>query len=227
MSHLIDTVEMFLKVIYETNEAGLPAMRSRIAKRLDQALPSVSQTVNRMVREGLVVLGDDNQVLLTDAGRAQAVAVMRKHRLAERLLLDVLGFDWADCHEEACRWEHVVSDAAEVRIASAVARLDQDPYGNPIPGLAEIGLAATAHDLQHTRVASVEVPAGTTRTVTVMAIGEPAQARHGLLADLVRCGIGVGTPVTLAGTASGAALTGPAGTVVLDAELAEHILVAP
>jgi len=85
--------------------------RARIAERLAQSGPTVSQTVARMERDGLVVVAGDRHLELTDDGRSRAVAVMRKHRLAERLLSDVIGLEWELVHAEACRWEHVMSDA--------------------------------------------------------------------------------------------------------------------
>ena len=104
MSDLIDTTEMFLKAIYELNEVGAPAMRARLAERLDQAVPTVSQTIARMEREGLVSLDEDRHVVLTALGALRATSVLRKHRMAERLLHDVLNLEWAKCHDEACRW---------------------------------------------------------------------------------------------------------------------------
>lgn len=192
MSDLIDTTEMFLKAIYEINEAGSLAIRARLSERLHQALPSVSQTVTRLEREGLVSLDDAKHVILTPEGEALAIAVLRKHRLAERLLFDVLGFDWADCHEEACRWEHVISDEAEVRIAKQVSTLSQDPYGNPIPGLQALGLSADA--LSDNRTTLVNAIGDS--TLFVAAIGETAQAIPGLLAELSRAGIQIESQIT-------------------------------
>jgi len=192
MSDLIDTTEMFLKAIYEINEAGALAIRARLSERLHQALPSVSQTVTRLEREGLVTLDDAKHVILTKQGEALAIAVLRKHRLAERLLFDVLGFDWADCHEEACRWEHVISDEAEVRIAKQVSTLNQDPYGNPIPGLDALGLRA--EPLKDNRTTLINAVGDT--TLYVAAIGETAQALPGFLVELSQAGIQIESQIT-------------------------------
>ena len=108
MSELIDTTEMYLRTIYELMEEGVLPLRARIAERLRQSGPTVSQTAARMERDGLLVVAADRQIELTPRGLALAVRVMRKHRLAERLLTDVIGLDWALVHEEACRWEHVI-----------------------------------------------------------------------------------------------------------------------
>lgn len=137
---LIDTTEMYLKTVFELREMGIAPMRARIAERLGHSGPTVSQTVARMERDGLLTLGSGRVIELTDEGRRTATAVMRKHRLAERHLLDVIGLDVAQVHDEACRWEHVMSREVEQRIAVALAPPYVDPFGNPIPGLRELGV---------------------------------------------------------------------------------------
>lgn len=143
MSHhsdLIDTTEMYLRTVYELEEEGVVPLRARIAERLGQSGPTVSQTVARMERDGLLHVADDRHLQLTETGRSEAIGVMRKHRLAERLLADVIGLDWEDVHIEACRWEHVMSDAVERRILALLDKPLVCPHGNPIPGLDELGL---------------------------------------------------------------------------------------
>src|SRR5690606_25640303 len=107
---LVDTTEMYLRTIYDLEEEGVVPLRARIAERLEQSGPTVSQTVARMERDGLLLVAGDRHLELTDKGRSMAVAVMRKHRLAERLLVDIIGLDWQNVHAEACRWEHVMSE---------------------------------------------------------------------------------------------------------------------
>ena len=138
MNELIDTTEMYLRTIYELEEEGVVPLRARIAERLAQSGPTVSQTVARMERDGLVVVAGDRHLELTDAGRGRAVAVMRKHRLAERLLSDVIGLEWEHVHAEACRWEHVMSDAVERKLVQLLDNPTISPYGNPIPGLDDL-----------------------------------------------------------------------------------------
>lgn len=140
MNDLVDTTEMYLRTVYELEEEGLVPLRARIAERLEQSGPTVSQTVARMERDGLLSVAGDRHLELTEQGRALAVAVMRKHRLAERLLVDVIGLDWSEVHAEACRWEHVMSEAVERRLVEVLDHPTTSPYGNPIPGLAELGL---------------------------------------------------------------------------------------
>ncbi|HIT74495.1 MAG TPA: metal-dependent transcriptional regulator [Candidatus Avipropionibacterium avicola] len=143
MSELIDTTEMYLRTIFELEEEGIVPLRARIAERLHQSGPTVSQTVARMERDGLVVVQGDRHLELTPEGRTLATRVMRKHRLVERLLVDVIGLDWELVHDEACRWEHVVSEKVEERLLTILESHAESPYGNPIPGLDELGVPAT------------------------------------------------------------------------------------
>ena len=135
MNDLIDTTEMYLRTIFELEEEGIVPMRARIAERLHQSGPTVSQTVARMERDGLLTVEDDRHLRLSEQGRALATAVMRKHRLAECLLVDVIGLDYADVHEEACRWEHVMSEQVERKLVTLLGYPTVSPFGNPIPGL--------------------------------------------------------------------------------------------
>src|SRR5213076_276613 len=133
---------MYLRTIYELVEEGITPLRARIAERLHQSGPTVSQTVNRMERDGLLTVEGDRHLQLTLAGRNYAISVMRKHRLAELLLVNVIGLPYEAAHEEACRWEHVMSEAVEQRVYELLGRPTRSPYGNPIPGLAEFDESA-------------------------------------------------------------------------------------
>lgn len=196
VSDLIDTTEMYLKSIWELGEDGIPPLRARLTERLDQSGPTVSQTVARMERDGLVVLREDRLIEFTRLGAVYAMRVMRKHRLSELLLLEVLGLDFAEVHEEACRWEHVLGREAEERIARIVADPRRDPYGNPVPGLAELGLAELGIEGTgggHGRAVSE----GGARQATVVRIGEALQADTGLLRQLRESGVLPGVPVAV------------------------------
>lgn len=142
MRDLVDTTEMYLRTIFELEEEGIVPLRARIAERLEQSGPTVSQTVARMERDGLVAVAPDRSLKLSEEGRRRATAVMRKHRLAERLLLDVLGLEWDKIHDEACRWEHVMSDDVELRLVDILDEHTTSPFGNPIPGLEDLGVKA-------------------------------------------------------------------------------------
>lgn len=144
MNDLIDTTEMYLKTILELEEEGVTPLRARIAERLHQSGPTVSQTVARMERDGLLTVEGDRHLQLTGSGRAHAVSVMRKHRLAELLLVNVVGMPYEDAHDEACRWEHVMSEDVERRVFQLLGRPTRSPYGNPIPGLTELDRSGPA-----------------------------------------------------------------------------------
>ncbi len=139
MADLIDTTEMYLRTILELEEEHITPLRARISERLGHSGPTVSQTIARMERDGLVVVTEDRSLELTELGRQKSIDVMRKHRLAERLLSDVIGLDWAYVHEEACRWEHVMSEQVERRLVELLDHPTESPYGNPIPGLDQLG----------------------------------------------------------------------------------------
>ncbi len=139
VNELVDTTEMYLRTILDLEEEGIAPLRARIVDRLHHSGPTVSQTVARMERDGLLVVADDRRIELSEDGRRYAVRVMRKHRLAERLLTDVIGLDWSLVHTEACRWEHVISTDVEQRLVAILDGPEVSPYGNPIPGLDELG----------------------------------------------------------------------------------------
>lgn len=134
MTPLIDATEMYLRTVWELEEERITPIRARLVERLGLSAPAVSETVARLEDEGLMRIGADRTLALTDKGRELATSVMRKHRLAELLLTEVIGMDWTHVHNEACRWEHVISDAAEARIAAVLGDPALCPYGNPIPG---------------------------------------------------------------------------------------------
>ena len=190
MTDLIDTTEMYLRTILDLEEESIVPLRARISERLGHSGPTVSQTVARMERDGLVVVSGDRHLELTIDGRRKAVHVMRKHRLAERLLSDVIGLEWEFVHDEACRWEHVMSEQVERKILEMLGHPTESPYGNPIPGLDELGDSpAVAFMAGVTNL--VEVVAGSTAPVTavIRRLGEPVQFDPELLAQLKNAGV--------------------------------------
>jgi DtxR family transcriptional regulator, Mn-dependent transcriptional regulator len=190
MTDLIDTTEMYLRTILELEEENIVPLRARISERLGHSGPTVSQTVGRMERDGLVVVSEDRTLELTDAGRQKAVDVMRKHRLAERLLSDVIGLDWAFVHEEACRWEHVMSEQVERRLVELLGHPTESPYGNPIPGLDQLG-DVPANTFEQGVVGLVRAlnDTGAPMSGTVRRLAEPAQVDPELLQQLKAAGV--------------------------------------
>ncbi|MCR2791712.1 metal-dependent transcriptional regulator [Microbacterium sp. zg.Y625] len=190
MTDLIDTTEMYLRTILELEEEDIIPLRARISERLGHSGPTVSQTVGRMERDGLVVVSEDRRLELTDAGRQKAVDVMRKHRLAERLLSDVIGLDWSYVHEEACRWEHVMSEQVERRLIELLGHPTESPYGNPIPGLDQLGdVPATTFDMGVVGLVRRLNAADAPIRGTVRRLAEPAQVDPELLKQLRAAGV--------------------------------------
>src|SRR6476619_3291909 len=126
-------VEEYLEGIYELQEEGTPVIQARLAERLGHAAPSVSEMIGRLRADGFVE-PEGRALRLTSKGRKRAESVVRKHRLAERLLTDVIGLEWHKTHLEACRWEHVISDEVEERLVALLENPLTCPHGNPIPG---------------------------------------------------------------------------------------------
>ncbi len=194
MTDLIDTTEMYLRTIFELEEEGIVPLRARIAERLGHSGPTVSQTVARMERDGLVAVSGDRHLELSDHGRLLATRVMRKHRLAERLLVDVIGLEWEYAHDEACRWEHVMSEQVERKILGLIGDALESPYGNPIPGLAELGVEHEADFLSGLTTLTAAV-GDRPVIVTIRRIGEPVQVEPEGLALLTSAGVVPGARV--------------------------------
>ncbi len=197
MNDLVDTTEMYLRTIYDLEEEGVVPLRARIAERLEQSGPTVSQTVSRMERDGLLRVAGDRHLELTDKGRALAIAVMRKHRLAERLLVDVIGLPWEEVHAEACRWEHVMSEDVERRLVQVLDNPTVSPFGNPIPGLSELGVGDAAGSEDRNLVRLTELPAGFPVAVVVRQLTEHVQGDVTLIARLKDAGIVPNARVTV------------------------------
>jgi DtxR family Mn-dependent transcriptional regulator len=126
-------VEEYLETMLGLDEEGVPVIQARIAERLGRSAPSVSEMLDRLTDDGYVTR-EGRRLSLTASGRSLAEKVVRKHRLAERLLVDVIGLEWHKVHREAGRWEHVISDDVEARLIELLGDPATCPHGNPIPG---------------------------------------------------------------------------------------------
>jgi DtxR family Mn-dependent transcriptional regulator len=219
---------MYLRTILDLEEENIVPLRARISERLGHSGPTVSQTVGRMERDGLVVVSGDRHLELTGEGRRRAVHVMRKHRLAERLLSDVIGLDWEYVHEEACRWEHVMSEQVERKILDILGNPTESPYGTPIPKIDDPG-----DDLSTVFLAGVnnlvdavaKSPAPV--TATIRRLGEPVQFDPELLGQLRQAGVFPGATGTFsaAGSYVLAQIDGNGEGLELPNEVATHIFV--
>jgi DtxR family Mn-dependent transcriptional regulator len=231
---LIDTTEMYLRTVFELEEEGIVPLRARIAERLSQSGPTVSQTVARMERDGLVKVEGDRQLALTESGRMLAVRVMRKHRLAECLLVSVIGLPWEEVHIEACRWEHVISDSVERRLVELLGYPVRCPHGNVIPGLSELGVPDAATERADAAagepdIAMTDIIGPRAEQVVVSRISEQVQSDAALMLRLKNIGIQPGREVTLAASDHGVRVTGADVSGGLGAELpveiATHVFV--
>lgn len=219
VADLVDTTEMYLRTILDLEEEGIAPLRARISERLNHSGPTVSQTINRMSRDGLVIVGADRHLELTEEGRALAIRVLRKHRLAERLLADVIGLDWSLVHDEACRWEHVMSEQVERRLLTLLGNPTESPYGTPIPGLDELGLAPAEPFLD-----GVVMATDARGEHVVRRLGEPIQADIEGLGELQAAGLVPGATVVVSAAAGRIRLEVAGGEAIeLPVELARHV----
>ncbi|MFE5142119.1 metal-dependent transcriptional regulator [Streptomyces fagopyri] len=228
MSTLIDTTQMYLRTVLELEEEGVVPLRARIVERLNQSGPTVSQTVSRMERDGLLRVAGDRHLELTREGRRIATRVLRKHRLAECLLVDVIGLEWEQVHAEACRWEHVMGEAVERRILHLLRHPTKSPYGNPIPGLEELGEVSRADSPGGEDTVSLGDlrPGPDGAGAVVRRIGELIQTDHRLMHDLRQAGVRPGAVVSVTPSRGGVMVTGGGRAVVLPTRAAAHIFVA-
>lgn len=225
MTDLIDTTEMYLRTILELEEEGHVPMRARISERLDHSGPTVSETVARMEKNGLVIVSGDRHLELTDEGRKLAIEVMRKHRLAELLLANIIGLDWHLVHEEACRWEHVMSEQVELKILELVSDVEKSPFGNPIPGLEHLGRGESTA-LHEEVTPLIEL---LDQKVIVKRIAEPLQVYSGALAHLQAAQVIPGAVVTAKSAGDRVLVSSADGqhSVSLTAFDVAHIFVIP
>jgi DtxR family Mn-dependent transcriptional regulator len=128
-------VEDYLDQIYLMQLNGQRVIGARLAERMHTAVPTVTETLRRMVREGLVTLEAHKEVRLTERGMEEAESLIRRHALSERLLTDILGLSWVEAHAEAHKFEHIISPKVEARLMALLGNPSTCPHGNPIPGL--------------------------------------------------------------------------------------------
>ncbi|MDO4910800.1 MAG: iron dependent repressor, metal binding and dimerization domain protein [Corynebacterium sp.] len=225
MKDLVDTTEMYLRTIYELEEEGVTPLRARIAERLEQSGPTVSQTVARMERDGLVVVSQDRSLRMTAYGRNLAIAVMRKHRLAELLLTEMVHLDIHKVHAEACRWEHVMSEEVERCLVKVLPDVSRSPFGNPIPGLAELGVTLDKEIPAGLRL--IDLPNNAPVKAIVVQLNEILQVDDEQYRALTEAGIDVGSEITVLFDNGVIALEKDGTVVELADDLAHAVRVTP
>jgi DtxR family Mn-dependent transcriptional regulator len=209
-------VEEYLEAIFSLEEEGIPVIQARLAERLDKAAPSVSEMLDRLEADDFIVRSS-RQITMTAKGSALALGVVRKHRLAERLLVDIIGLDWDKAHLEAGRWEHVISDEVEARLVVLLDNPTTCPHGNPIPGVDPIG--PTQHSLADS------LPGHRVRLERITESVEHDAASLSYLGDH---GLTPGTTATVQAKAPDGTLTLIVGeaTVALGPAMTQHLFVA-
>src|SRR4051794_40448857 len=208
-------VEDYLVTIYELRESGIPPMRARLVERLGVSAPTVSETVARLVREGLLTLDDQRVLHLTERGQAAATGVMRRHRLAERLLVDVLKVPWHQVHEEAHRLEHAISETLEPYLVNVLGDPGTCPHGNPIPG--SVNLVDTGDQVALTGLSNGE-------RVVVRRIDEEIESKPAAMRALESQLLMPGHPVTVVGPdGDDLLLSSDAGDARLPVEVADRV----
>lgn len=223
MSELIDTAEMYLRTILELHEEGIEPLRARIVERLHQSGPTVSQTVARLERDGLLKVQDNRRIELSELGWQRARMVMRKHRLAERMLCDIIGMDWAVVHDEACKLEHVIGDVLERRLTELMDSPLESPYGCPIPPAdGELRPEVFRQGLVALTAVLTEEPA----SFELVRLSEFVQADAPALAGLDAIGLRPGLMIRARTAGDSVELRGPEGVVRIDPALAAGLWVA-
>ena len=219
---LIDATEMYLRTVWELEEEGITPIRARLVERLGLSAPAVSETVARLDAEGLLHVGGDRTLELSEAGRHLAMSVMRKHRLAELLLTDIIGLEWEQVHLEACRWEHVISDAVEQRLIALLDNPTTCPHGNPIPGMESTMVHPSLGNLQTmTDAARSGGPA------TLSRISEQLQGDVSAMRFLRTSGLRPGVTAGLRAGAAGVVADVGGSAVEVPRTTADHIYVLP
>jgi DtxR family Mn-dependent transcriptional regulator len=185
---LTATVEEYLETIYNMAAEKEIVIGARLAEKFHVAPPTVTETLKRLVKAGYVEMDQRRQVTLTEAGYRAAEAVLRRHRLTERFLVDMLGMQWHEVHEEACRLEHFISGAVEARVLASLNFPTTCPHGNPIPG--QVPSARTyLQDQKAIRLSMV--PSG--KTVKILCISEVVEDEEALIHYLHEKGLTPGT----------------------------------
>ena len=186
------TVEEYLETIYNMNMEDEVVIGARLAEKFRVAPPSVTEMLKRLVRDGYVEMDQKRQVKLTEAGNQAAEAVLRRHRLTERFLVDMLGMQWHQVHEEACRLEHFISGAVEARVVTTLNHPTTCPHGNPIPGLVP---NARSYLKDKGAIRLSKITAGD--QATILCISEVVEDEEALILYLHDKGLTPGTALTV------------------------------
>lgn len=182
------TVEEYLETIYNMTMEDETVIGARLAERFNVSPPTVTEMLKRLVKQGYIEMNNKRHVTLTEAGIQAAEGVLRRHRLTERFLVDMLGMQWHEVHEEACRLEHFISGAVEARVIASLNHPTTCPHGNPIPGMVP---NARNYLKDHHAVRLSTIPAGD--TAKIFCISEVVEDEEALIFYLHQKGLTPGT----------------------------------
>lgn len=186
------TVEEYLETIYNLSMEDELVIGARLAERFQVSAPTVTEMLKRLVRDGYIEMNSKRHVTLTEAGSSAAEAVLRRHRLTERFLVDMLGMQWHQVHEEACRLEHFISGAVEARVVASLNHPTTCPHGNPIPGLV---LDARNYLKDQHAVRLSTIPNG--KQASILCISEVVEDEEALIFYLHQKSLTPGTLLTI------------------------------
>src|SRR5437588_10734843 len=192
------TVEEYLETIYNMSAEDEPVIGARLAEKFRVSAPTVTEMLKRLVRDGYVSMDAKRVVTLTEEGYQAAEAVLRRHRLTERFLVDMLGMQWHQVHEEACRLEHFISGAVEARVVSSLNNPTTCPHGNPIPGSVT---NARSYLKDHGAIRLSSASKG--EIVTILCISVVVEDEEALILYLHEKGLTPGTQLTVLGEDDG------------------------
>jgi DtxR family Mn-dependent transcriptional regulator len=206
------TVEEYLEAIYNMSMEDEVVIGARLAEKFSVSAPTVTEMLKRLVKNGYIEMDNRRQITLTDVGNSAAEAVLRRHRLTERFLVDMLGMQWHQVHEEACRLEHFISGAVEARVIASLNHPSTCPHGNPIPGLVP---DARTYLKDNNAVRLSTIASG--ETVTVFCISEVVEDEEALIEYLQERGLMPEVRVTMISQGSQGASAGQEEVVRLRA----------
>src|SRR5579872_5328917 len=186
------TVEEYLETVYNMSAEDEVVIGARLAEKFRVSPPTVTEMLKRLVRDGYIIMDAKRVVTLTEAGYQAAEAVLRRHRLTERFLVDMLGMQWHQVHEEACRLEHFISGAVEARVITSMKHPTTCPHGNPIPGLVP---NARSYLKDHHALRLADVSIG--EMATILCISEVVEDEEALILYLHEKGLTPDTRLTV------------------------------
>lgn len=215
-------IEEYLETIYNMDMEGEVVIGARLAEKFQVKPPSVTEMLQRLEKAGYVTLDAQRHVTLTAQGVELAESVLRRHRLTERFLTDMLGMQWHEVHEEACRLEHYISGAVEERVISSLNHPTTCPHGNPIPGY----VADPRSYL--TRYQARRLPNSTGDPVRILCVSEVVEDEEDVIKELHERGLMPGTTIVWRGvTEDGCAVQIDDQTILIPMKLARALWVIP